>query len=305
MVDADDQVVEEATTSGVVETTLGSKEFRGTVEAADPAAPRLTPAPDGVPEKFWDPVEGKLLTDNLIKSYSELEKKIGAPKEATEESSEEGAEGVTEGSEEGSDEEQNDGEDGKDEGEDEGSDAVDVPLADAIEAAKAAYAETGELSAEVREPLHKAGVTDEQINFYLQGVAATEAALHLAAAQAAGSEENLKAALAWAATAESGWTDKQRTAFNAQMGDVDTIKLAMPGLMAAFRSANPGEGKLTSKTTGHSTGDVYGNMDEFQQDLAQADKLRDKVARRQAIDKLRRSRAAGTVKSERRSPFGR
>jgi len=45
-------------------------------------------------------------------------------------------------------------------------------------------------------------------------------------------------------------------------------------------------------------------MDEFTQDLDRADKLRDKVARKKAIDKLARSRAAGTVKSERRSPFG-
>jgi hypothetical protein len=45
-------------------------------------------------------------------------------------------------------------------------------------------------------------------------------------------------------------------------------------------------------------------MDEFQQDLSKADREFDKVARRKAIDKLRRSRAAGTVKSQRRSPFG-
>jgi hypothetical protein len=45
-------------------------------------------------------------------------------------------------------------------------------------------------------------------------------------------------------------------------------------------------------------------MDEFTQDLDRADQQRDKVARRKAIDKLRRSREAGTVKSERRSPFG-
>jgi hypothetical protein len=74
--------------------------------------------------------------------------------------------------------------------------------------------------------------------------------------------------------------------------------------MAAFRAANPGEGRLTNRTTGHSTGDVYTHMDEFTQDLDRADQQRDKVARRKAIDKLRRSREAGTVKSERLSPFG-
>lgn len=45
-------------------------------DAAGDAA--QTPRPDGVPEKFWDANEGKLRTDALLKSYVELERKLGS-----------------------------------------------------------------------------------------------------------------------------------------------------------------------------------------------------------------------------------
>ena len=282
--------------SGVVETTLGGKEFRGSVEPSDPMAPELKPAPEGTPEQFWDPVKGELRTEALLKSYSELRKKMDGGSDDEPKADDEPKDDEPKGDEPKDDEPKADDEP-KD---DEPKDDPETPpaLEDAITSAREAYAETGELSEEAREPLKKLGITDEQINFYIEGVKAKEAALQLTAVEIAGSAEDLNAALAWAASADSGWTDKQRIAFNSQMGDVDTIKLAMPGLMSAFRAANPGEGKLTTKTTGLSRGDVYEHMDDFSQDLAEADKLRDKVKRRKAIDKLRRSREAGTIKSE-------
>lgn len=53
--------------------------------AVDPAATdggeapvEVAPRPDGVPEKFWDPKAGALRTDALLKSYLELERKLGS-----------------------------------------------------------------------------------------------------------------------------------------------------------------------------------------------------------------------------------
>ncbi len=43
------------------------------VAAVEPAA-----RPDGVPEKFWDPEAGQLRTEALLKSYLELERRLGA-----------------------------------------------------------------------------------------------------------------------------------------------------------------------------------------------------------------------------------
>lgn len=41
------------------------------------AAAEVAPRPEGVPEKFWDPSAGALRTDALLKSYLELERKLG------------------------------------------------------------------------------------------------------------------------------------------------------------------------------------------------------------------------------------
>lgn len=286
----------------IATTVLGGHEFRGAVEHRDPEAPQLTPPPEGVPEKFWDGEKGALRQDALLKAYGDLEKKIGAPKEEAEEKPEgepeEKPEGEAEEKPEGETEEKPEGD------EDKSGEGDDAPLATAVEAAKAAYAETGELSEDVRKPLIDLGISNEQIDLYLTGVKATEQALQLAAHEAAGSADDLAAAMAWAGSEASGWTDKKRIAFNAQMGDPETIKLAVPGLMAEFRKANPTEGSLLNINGGVSRGDVYGHMDEFTQDLAEADRLRDPVKRRAAIAKLRASRKAGTIKSQgKKSPL--
>ncbi|NBB69222.1 MAG: hypothetical protein GVY33_02700 [Alphaproteobacteria bacterium] len=48
-------------------------------EVTEPAAaPEATPRPDGVPAKFWDPDAGQLRTEALLKSYLELERRLGA-----------------------------------------------------------------------------------------------------------------------------------------------------------------------------------------------------------------------------------
>ncbi|MFP4125391.1 MAG: capsid assembly protein [Alphaproteobacteria bacterium] len=50
---------------------------------ADVTAPVESPArPEGVPEKFWDPEAGQLRTDALLKSYLELERRLGADAQA-------------------------------------------------------------------------------------------------------------------------------------------------------------------------------------------------------------------------------
>jgi hypothetical protein len=55
------------------------------VAAGTPAAPdhptrgaEASPRPNDVPEKFWDPERGEMRTDALLKSYIELERKLGS-----------------------------------------------------------------------------------------------------------------------------------------------------------------------------------------------------------------------------------
>lgn len=48
-----------------------------TLEDGDQSA-EMAPRPEGVPAKFWDPKAGALRTDALLKSYLELERKLGS-----------------------------------------------------------------------------------------------------------------------------------------------------------------------------------------------------------------------------------
>lgn len=292
-------------------TRLAELGRKGTVEFRDPLAPKTFERPAGVPEKFWDPLTGAVNTEALLKSYTELEKLRSQPKQeevqtpaaeadtpAVEEKPEEDPEEQPEGEAEGEPEGQEDGSD--DEAGEENGDEPPA-LTSAIEAAQAAYAETGELSAEAREPLLAQGISNEQIDFYLQGVKAAEQALYSAAYEAAGGEETYKEAVQWAST---NWSEKQIAAFNAATGDPQAIKMVVKGLVSEFREANPGEGRLTNINTGVSRGDVYNDIREFHADLAKADATRDQLARSKAVDKLRRSREAKTIVSNRRQPFG-
>jgi len=54
-----------------------------TTAGAMPADPVDNPSgrPDHVPEKFWDAEKGEVRTDAVLKSYTELEKRLGAPQQ--------------------------------------------------------------------------------------------------------------------------------------------------------------------------------------------------------------------------------
>lgn len=264
----------------------------GLPPAADPMAPKLsdTPRPDYIPEKFWDKVEGKPRLEEMAKSYSELEKLRGASAE--------------EKPAEQADDEGKPKEEEKPSEEDppvEEKPADQPALAAAIKTAQDVYAETGDLDADTRKKLVEAGIGETQIDTYLQGVKAMEKALEEAAHKAAGSADDYKAAVDWAA---ENWTKDEIKAFNAAIGNPKIISMTVKGLMASFREAEPSEGRLTNIQTGITHGDVYTDMREFHADLAAADKTRDGLARSKAVEKLTRSRKAGTVKSDRRQPFG-
>jgi chemotaxis protein histidine kinase CheA len=280
----------------VVESVVGTPSFSAVVETKDPLQRTQAPPPEGVPEKFWDPDKGQVRMDDLLKSYTELEKKFSAPKEdteETEEAAEESQEETEEASEEASEESAEETEEETSKETEETSEAVD--LSAAMEAAQTVYAEKGELPAEARDPFLKAGFSNEQIDLYLAGVKAHEEGLKSAAMKAAGVEDygQVEAAIAWAA---ENWTPKKIAAFNAQAGDVDTVGLAVTALFNDYRGSNPGEGRLTSINSGGNRGDVYNDRREFDADLKKADDRRDPVARKAAIQKMDRSIKAGSLK---------
>jgi hypothetical protein len=63
----------------VDEALAATTETAAAGEVAPPAqAPEAAARPDGVPAKFWDADAGQLRTDALLKSYLELERRLGA-----------------------------------------------------------------------------------------------------------------------------------------------------------------------------------------------------------------------------------
>jgi hypothetical protein len=71
-----DPTVEEAATAASEPAAIA------TTDGAENLEPATTSPPDGVPEKFWDPEAGQLRTEALLKSYLELERRLGAERGA-------------------------------------------------------------------------------------------------------------------------------------------------------------------------------------------------------------------------------
>lgn len=258
--------------------------------APEPAPePEKPTRPDNVPEKFWDAEKGEVNQEALLKSYLELEKGRGKP----------------EGDPPADDADAADTDGDPDDDTGEKQDPPNEALTSAIAAAQEAYvASGGDLPQEHKDALVAAGIPAEALETYIAGVKATERALEASAHEAAGSPEAFAEATAWAA---ENWSPEEIAAFNASVGNPALVKTTVKGLMASFREANPGEGRLTNINNGPVTGEVYTDKSEFLKDLAAADAAGDKAARIKAVQKLERSKKAGTVKevTPRTGPFRR
>lgn len=245
----------------------------------DPAADEI---PDYVPEKFRK--DGKADYESLAKAYAELEKKLSAPK--------------TKETDDGSDDDgagDGDGADGDDGGDPDGAaaDGGSALSAELFSTAEAEWADAGELTADTREKIIKSGIPEATLDTYLAGVKALSDALTASVHEAAGGEEAYNAAIKWAAEA---WPASKIEKFDASLADGDLMPTMVTALMAEYTKANPGEGSLTQPGGGAPSGDVYHDAEEFTRDLQEADLKNDAMARRKAVQKLERSKKAGTLK---------
>jgi len=259
--------------------------------------------PETVPEKFWDAEKGVVNQEALLKSYLELEKTRGTPPAETQEETPEAkaerekreAE-AQETPEQKTERERKEAEEVKAK-EPAGNEAV----ATAITAAQEDYAANGgELSAESREALVKLGIPEPAIDAHLVAVKAQEAAIRTTAEEAAGGIP-LDELMAFGATLDK----EEIELLNAGLANPKTLAKTVQRLAADYRTANPGEGRLRTPGGGGDYGDVYTSKDEYLADMKNADKSGDAQARVKAIQKLQRSRKAGTVKSvtPRSGPF--
>ena len=213
--------------------------------------------PEGLPEKFNS-------VEDLAKSYSELEKKLGDNKEAPKE-------------EAPKTETKND------------LDIAEKAVESAglnMETLSSEYAEKGELDAKSYDALEKAGIPKDYVNQFIEGQKA------IADQQATSIKDMVGGADAYAEMsnwAAENMSEQEKTAYNTAVNskDIETAKLAVVGLKAKFERANGNEpslveGKATVTGQGgyKSWAEVTAAMgdDRYQKDPAYQAMVQEKLA---------------------------
>lgn len=200
------------------------------VEKADEGGtPEVTPRPDNVPEKFWDAEKGEINTEALLKSQSELEKKLGAP---------------------------------KDEPNDEGEQTETPDAEAAVLAAEEEYAEAGELSDATYEALEKAGYGKAMVDRYIAGQMALAEEVNRKAYAAAGDKETYDAMIEWAA---ENLEREAIDAFNLQVTNPETMEYAIQQMHQKYQAEADVEPDLLGGENGAgASGDYFKNSKEMQ-----------------------------------------
>jgi hypothetical protein len=250
------------------------------------AAPEggTTPAPaarpEYIPEKFWDASAGAANVEALAKSYAELEKKIGAPKEPAQQQGatipdppapvqEPPAQQPAEGE--------------------------DTPATQAaIDDANAELATNGDFTPETVEKLKKAGLDPEHTK---EAFKAVQTVALQRAASLAGGEDEFNAAVAWA---QANMAPAEIAAYNETVSKRGTFDIAVEGLMARYRKANGTEGNSVTAnsnglpaTTDQST---FGSHREMTDAIGSVQYREDPKYRAEIEAKVQRTRRAGTIR---------
>ena len=215
--------------------------------------------PEGLPEKFNS-------VEDLAKSYSELEKKLGDNKEAP-----------------------------KEEAPKTETKTSDLEIAEkAVESAglnmdnlATEYNEKGELDTKSYEALEKAGIPKDYVNQFIEGQKA------IADQQATSIKDMVGGADAYAEMsnwAAENMSEQEKTAYNTAVNskDIETAKLAVVGLKAKFESANgnepslvEGKGTITGQDGYRSWAEVTAAMgdDRYSKDPAYQAMVQDKLSK--------------------------
>lgn len=168
--------------------------------------------PAGLPEKFES-------VDELVKSYQELEKRLGATTpEETSAAEKEGLEIAAK--------------------------AVDSAGLD-MDALVQEYQTDGQLSDTTYEKFEKVGITKEYVDTYIAGQEALQQRQSSEIKNVVGGDEAYSKLVNWASGTLSA---AEQTAYNnaVNSGDTETVKLAVAGLQARYVSTNGSEPNLLS-----------------------------------------------------------
>jgi len=214
--------------------------------------------PEGLPEKFNS-------VEDLAKSYSELEKKLGDNKEAPKE-------------EAPKTETKND------------LDIAEKAVESAglnMETLSSEYAEKGELDAKSYDALEKAGIPKDYVNQFIEGQKAIADQQATSIKDMVGGADAYSDMSNWAA---DNMSEEEKTAYNTAVNsnDIETAKLAVVGLKAKFEKANgnepnlvEGKGTITGQDGYRSWAEVTAAMgdDRYSKDPAYQAMVQDKLAK--------------------------
>jgi hypothetical protein len=196
-----------------------------------------TPRPEGLPEKFKS-------VEDMAKSYSELESKLGAQDKSYENETsqpEPKQESKTESKPEGD------------------LEIAEKAVSNAglnMETLQNEYNEKGQLDDKSYESLEKAGIPKSYVDAFINGQAALAKQQGDDVKAVVGGEESYNKIASWAA---ENMTEAEKKAYNDTVNsrDVESIKLAVAGLKAKFDMANGNEPNLVQAKTTPTTGGSY------------------------------------------------
>ena len=209
--------------------------------------------PQWLPEKFKSP-------EDLAKAYSELEKKLGQPKQEAQQP--------------------------------EATDAAEQAVESAglnMEALSAEYAEKGELTAESYEALAKVGISKEMVEQYIAGI---EAQQEIATAQMlapVGGEQGYQEMTSWAA---ENLSEAEIDTYNKAIdsGDMATMKMAVENLHNRYIAENGVEPRrMIAGRNGDAGLSVYNSTAELMRDMQDKRYAEDPAFRSKVEQKLARS----------------
>jgi len=248
MVDKIDVPAEE----GVQET----QEHRDAMEAKVDAnnTVEVEQAPEAVESK---PILGKFKTqEDLVKSYQELEKKLGESKPQEEAPKEESK--------------------------------TDTQISFDFTSAQREFEDNGELSEETISGLEKAGLPKSYIDNYIAGLDAVAKQFETQAYESAGGEENYKRMTDWVSNNLSESEVKQ---FNDNISkDNETALFTIKGMYARFSSESKEPMLTTGETSVPNSGATYESIGQMKADMASPQYATDSAFRKMVADKLARSK---------------
>jgi len=222
--------------------------------------------PEGVPEKFWK--DGKVDTDALLKSYTELEKKNSAPQQKQGEQQQQ---------------EKSDADKSKENS----SQQQEVKPEEAFKPFFDEFAQKGELSPESYEKLQKDyKLPKSTIDNYIAGVRAQQEAMTTKVFESVGGKDNYEAMAQWAG---ENLSPEEINAYNeaTASGDAAKINLAVSGLYQKFTSSEGRPGSRIRGNGGNSNVTPFRSSQEVVAAMQDKRYANDPAYRKEVEDRLR------------------